>query len=416
MIETIYSTEENKSSIGRTSFPLFRFPKNIRQVGQINQWKKIYIEDYVMTYIGQIAISDNNDYQVAVLLGQFIQQEEGKSIFISGAIKVKDISFEEEKVFSNEAWTQIYENMKEHFTDVEIVGWFLTRPGLVLEVTDRLNKIHIDNFAGQDKTLLLYDGIVREEAFFLYENGGLKKQEGYYVYYEKNEQMQNYMISQKKSKGIEESYEEDAAKKIRNLINEKKAKEESKKTTGLFYGVSTLISAVVLVSAVSLLSSNGKLAQMEQTVDQLTNIMKTDKTQEEQTEIETVSGNVTTIKEEKIVDEEERIEEAIKQEEKKKADSTQEPVPTEKNTKKSKEEKESTSQSEKTTKNKKSDVVETANKTTKQNNYYTVKKGDTLFSISIKKYNDINYADKIKELNNIENGDMIYIGQKLLLP
>lgn len=416
MIETIYSTEENKSSIGRTSFPLFRFPKNIRQVGQINQWKKIYIEDYVMTYIGQIAISDNNDYQVAVLLGQFIQQEEGKSIFISGAIKVNDISFEEEKVFSNEAWTQIYENMKEHFTDVEIVGWFLTRPGLVLEVTDRLNKIHIDNFAGQDKTLLLYDGIVREEAFFLYENGGLKKQEGYYVYYEKNEQMQNYMISQKKSKGIEESYEEDAAKKIRNLINEKKVKEESKKTTGLFYGVSTLISAVVLVSAVSLLSSNGKLAQMEQTVDQLTNIMKTDKTQEEQTEIETVSGNVTTIKEEKIVDEEERIEEAIKQEEKKKADSTQEPVPTEKNTKKSKEEKESTSQSEKTTKNKKSDVVETANKTTKQNNYYTVKKGDTLFSISIKKYNDINYADKIKELNNIENGDMIYIGQKLLLP
>lgn len=416
MIETIYSTEENKSSIGRTSFPLFRFPKNIRQVGQINQWKKIYIEDYVMTYIGQIAISDNNDYQVAVLLGQFIQQEDSKSIFISGAIKVNDISFEEEKVFSNEAWTQIYENMKEHFTDVEIVGWFLTRPGLVLEVTDRLNKIHIDNFAGQDKTLLLYDGIVREEAFFLYENGGLKKQEGYYVYYEKNEQMQNYMISQKKSKGIEESYEEDAAKKIRNLINEKKAKEESKKTTGLFYGVSTLISAVVLVSAVSLLSSNGKLAQMEQTVDQLTNIMKTDKTQEEQTEIETVSGNVTTIKEEKIVDEEERIEEAIKQEEKKKADSTQEPVPTEKNTKKSKEEKESTSQSEKTTKNKKSDVVETANKTTKQNNYYTVKKGDTLFSISIKKYNDINYADKIKELNNIENGDMIYIGQKLLLP
>ena len=48
--------------------------------------------------------------------------------------------------------------------------------------------------------------------------------------------------------------------------------------------------------------------------------------------------------------------------------------------------------------------------------YYIVKKGDSLVSISKAIYNTSNKVEEICQLNHIENMDMIYEGQKLLLP
>ena len=47
---------------------------------------------------------------------------------------------------------------------------------------------------------------------------------------------------------------------------------------------------------------------------------------------------------------------------------------------------------------------------------YTVQKGDTLASISKKIYGDTSYIDAICKMNGLEDGNLIYIGQKLLLP
>ena len=70
-----------------SSTTLFRMPKNIRQIGQINH-KKIYIEDYVMTYIRQLG-SETENVESAVLLGRTIKTEEEKCLFISGAIEIE---------------------------------------------------------------------------------------------------------------------------------------------------------------------------------------------------------------------------------------------------------------------------------------------------------------------------------------
>ena len=37
-----------------------------------------------------------------------------------------------------------------------------------------LKKLHLDNFAGNMKTLYLVDTVEKEEHFYLYENGALK--------------------------------------------------------------------------------------------------------------------------------------------------------------------------------------------------------------------------------------------------
>ncbi|HBY71668.1 MAG TPA: peptidoglycan-binding protein, partial [Lachnospiraceae bacterium] len=57
MIETIYSSDNETGTTNRVQ-PIFKMPKNIRQVGKVSGNRKIYVEDYVMTFIKQLAGED----------------------------------------------------------------------------------------------------------------------------------------------------------------------------------------------------------------------------------------------------------------------------------------------------------------------------------------------------------------------
>ena len=59
---------------------------------------------------------------------------------------------------------------------------------------------------------------------------------------------------------------------------------------------------------------------------------------------------------------------------------------------------------------------DTASADTTAYDTYTVQDGDTLVRISLKVYGSKGYVDKICQLNNLSDGDLIYVGQKLLLP
>ncbi len=48
--------------------------------------------------------------------------------------------------------------------------------------------------------------------------------------------------------------------------------------------------------------------------------------------------------------------------------------------------------------------------------YYVVRKGDTLDSISVKVYGDASHVEALCKMNGLSDGNLIYIGQKLLLP
>ena len=60
--------------------------------------------------------------------------------------------------------------------------------------------------------------------------------------------------------------------------------------------------------------------------------------------------------------------------------------------------------------------VSTVQEQLSQSDYYTVKKGDTLASISKKTYGDTGHVDAICKMNGLSDGNLIFIGQKLLLP
>ena len=47
---------------------------------------------------------------------------------------------------------------------------------------------------------------------------------------------------------------------------------------------------------------------------------------------------------------------------------------------------------------------------------YVVESGDTLAMISQKMYGDVSHIEAISKMNGLMNGDLIYVGQKLILP
>lgn len=414
MIETVYSNENGEASQAGRVQAAFKMPKNIRQVGKSNALKKIYVEDYVMTFIKQLAGEDYSKCKIAVLVGQYIVIEHCRCLFISGAVEV-EIDLATDITFSNDNWTAIYENIKKYFVDTEIVGWFLGGPGYLLEDKDRILKAHIDNFAGQDKTLLTFDNMEKEEAFYFYEGNRLSKQEGYYIYYEKNEDMQTYMIEHKgKEESEEAGYEDKVSRQIRTIIqNKKPVHEENKSVTRLMYAAGTLLAVIILVVGAAMLSNYDQMKSMQNALDSLsrnlkevesvfqkdTDTPKEDMAKEIQTSpeqtatedslnVEVVPGNVRPLEEEDETSGEELADPGAEE-----PDDTQEVQ-------------EDTREEEASGEDNPQEEVK----------YYTVKAGDSLAGISYKLYNSANYISVIKELNDIEDENMIYIGQRLIVP
>lgn len=194
MIEIKY--DESKNNL--------KLPKNIRQIGKPGDKTRIYIEDYVVTYINQISRGSVEEQRLAVLLGKTGSNEGEHLVFIDGAVEAKNVIVQEDQVvFTSEIWSSLYEEIDRYFHNTEVVGWFITRPGKSLGINEKIIKSHVDNFAGEDKTLLVSDPIDHDEVFYIYEQGQLVRQDGYYIYYERNEDMQNYMVDHREGESSE---------------------------------------------------------------------------------------------------------------------------------------------------------------------------------------------------------------------
>lgn len=450
----------------------YKLPKNIRQIGNIpNHNKIIYVEDYVMTFMKQIGQKEPANCNIAVLLGYFVRTEERKHIFIKGAVEMKYADFNNGICFTDESWTSIYESIKKYFTDVEIVGWALAGSGFYLDSEDILRKVHMENFSGPDKALLKIDTLEKEEIFYLFENNKLVKQGGYYIYYEKNEEMQNYMIDIKNVVGEEINYQDHTTRKIRNVIKEKneqkQLKVEDKSVVRLLYAASTLLAIIVLVIAGTMLNNYKKMRDMEEALYAISeNLNKNDSIVSEENvsgtntndsqavsnfetnetdkqkqtkanetlevdtkgekdssseldtvEVETIPGDVTTDNKEQGKEEimEEEPDQSLEtahsgadeQENQNQTKREPTPTPTEQPIK------EPTPTPTKEPEKKKSEETK---ETSKEIKYYVVQPGDSLAGISYKLYNSANYISKIKELNGIEDENKIYAGQKLIVP
>lgn len=417
-------------------------PKNVRQIGVIEGNNRIYIEDYVMTYAKKIK-------GMAVLLGKQERAEDDNIFFISGLVEVKRDIFGSPAALNNEEWSLIYEDVKKYFIENEIIGWLLVRTDDLLAMDDDIRKTHEENFSGNHKILFLYDKGENEEIFYLSNTmGELKKQSGFYIYYEKNEAMQNYMVEKNPGEKVEDRYKDNAMEKVREIIAEKEPQKNDKKVINLMYGASTLLAAVVLVIGATMLDNYDKMKNMEETLSVISNNLEDNQTADNSdVKVEKIVGNTEQKEEVNILDKNiTSNEEKIEQEEitPVKTPAADKPKDSVKEDEKTKDEKETSEKKEETTdkveetandaKDKeetdekavkpkqeeandtKSETEEAKETSAKGKATYIVKEGDTLASISLHFYHSYNYVDKIQKLNKIDDSDKILEGQEILLP
>ena len=233
MIEVVYKDEKREVQKNEGNFNL---PRNIRQIGQIRGNYRIYMEDYVYTFLGRLSAAACKDEEkkgsLAVFTGE-MQWEDGTGyLFIRGALLAKCQDLTPEHIdLSEEVWIAIQDEQKQYFPEQHILGWYFAFPQMAVEITELMQKIHLQYFGGE-KVLMLAEPTEGEEAFFYYENGLMAKVKGYYIYYEKNAAMQEYMVQKNQILKPEftEKCSDEAVTTFRKIIQEKKNKSNEAET------------------------------------------------------------------------------------------------------------------------------------------------------------------------------------------
>ena len=385
----------------------WKLPKNTRQIGEENGEKRLYVEDYVVTYLNRLA--DEKDVARAILIGTVKERNLYPYIFIDGAVEVEDYHMDEKQR------EEFEKKIEMEFGIRKIMGWFFSsKEGPVIynqEVLDTYRQF----FAEENQVLLVSDPLEEELNAFFMEDEMLTEQPGYQIYYEKNLPMQNRLIEKNIGKSQEKGTEnkDDAIHRFRELVKLKKTEketEEEKKNGWLTYIASGFLVMTILALGVTIIYSYDRMKQVEQNLAILSNHVDSQKeyvtdqpesAEEVISHIKDVTEETETMSLEDITVEEETLTETTfwNQTEQEKTEPETE-MASEKNV---------------VTETEPQDAQNTIGDASARASY-TVKVGDTLAGISQMYYGTTEKVQEICNLNGITDEDPILPGQKILLP
>jgi len=340
-----------------------QFPKNVRQIGNVCDTPKIYVEDYVDTYLNQIKEQAREKIAGAFLVGERGKIEDQECVFVTGAVKMQvDFVNTGNLQIDDEMMIQARKDCGDYFPGQEIVGWMLVEVNGGMGLSNTIIQCHEKYFAEKNSIFVQKHPVEGEELYFVYKFHELMQLGGHYIFYEKNPAMQNYMINVRRQIGVtpSEMVEDRAAKDFRNTIRGRQEIKEQKNSMRLAYGMSAFLLIMVLAVGVAAMNNYEKMNLVQESIVTLSESVK----------------RVEDIKQEDVADETEKKEVEMEP-----------PVST---------------------------IQEELND--KKQEYYIVEKGDTLDIISRKIYGTTEKTEDICKINGLSNGNLIFIGQKLLLP
>ena len=310
----------------------------------------------------------------AMLVGEILTVDGQGVVFVSGAIQLREIEVNgTELKISDDVWREAEEERKRFFPLCDTVGWCLLENGRLMSRSREISGIHEKSFSRSDTVFVWKDTVEKEEIFYAYKYGELMQMGGHYIYYEKNPSMQEYMISTRKKIGVtpSEMVEDRAAKDFRSVVREKLEDKEQKQNSRFVYITSALLVIVVLAIGISTVNNYDKMEAVQSSLEALSQSVG--------------SGQAETANEESETDVQAVDQKGETQDAEQVSSGT---VP----------------------------ETSTIQEQLSEDDYYVVKKGDTLDSISAKIYGDSTHVNAICKMNGLTDGNLIYIGQKLLLP
>lgn len=418
----------------------FGYPTNIKQIGDVDDSLRIYIEDYVYTYLMQYAEANSEEETIAVLVGRCMIMDGQNVLFINGAIQGKYAQSENGiVVFTKKCHEYIDNQIDKYFKGLEVVGWLQSQPNYGNFLSASYASYHINNFKKPYQVMLVTDPIEKINSFFIWnkDKTDIIEAKGFFIFYDKNKNMHNYILDNKivkfnKSNPIEviekplENFDEeyDDTPIISKDINDKetKAKKPEKQKIKLLNdfkntnekkfnikNIAVPAASFLLVATVflggSLVSSNSRIDKLEGDVTNIRTAYNELVTYINESGTQAVFANANTSTIPSDVIETNIIVEAV---EETKPSEPPKPIDTS-------EVAETPAPSPTPTKT----PTESTNVSEKQvNRTYTVQQGDNLLSITrqIYGYNNDDMLELIMKENGITDPNTIYFGMVLDLP
>ena len=260
--------KQRGDSRGELYEPFPKLPKNIRQIGERDKVLKLYLEDYVNTYLKRLQPLKGSDLRVGLLLGSREMREDVPFVFVDGALEMDSVTQEGEKVaFTEDAWKKAYQEVEQMFPKRTVQGWFLCgSPGCSLSPLNYWRQ-HSQYFTGKNQLMYLNAGLEGEEAVYITSSDGFYKLRGYSVYYERNQMMQDYMIQQKDRGRAEDGVDDKAIQDFRRKMDERRYEiTRHRNTVGLLSGLCSVLAITVLAGGVAMFNNYKKMHEMESVI------------------------------------------------------------------------------------------------------------------------------------------------------
>ena len=365
-------------------------PKNITQIGEADKHCRIYVEDYVVSYIKQMnGMAQNKDIAIA-LYGKKTVEDGVAYLFAYGAGK---LNFLQKAVrhLSQAQEQEIEKLRKKHFPEMTFLGYQV------------LNGEMVEGFQICEQDICRYVG-------------------GYARFYEKNDSMLAYMLENRNEEAAPEKVDREKYEVVRKRQEVRRQHREPDNvipmpTMGLrrMKMAATGVFVLLCVVALALMRQESTGESLEETARQAMSNLMEQKIPDAEQSAEQVSTLVA----------EDRLEEALRQE-----NAMQESTAQESTAGMTVESESSTEETAET--NTEATAATVAEETVQQNEQptesvaeteavaqptaYTIEKGDTLIGISMRHYGSNKMVPEICALNGITDPDDIKIGQEILLP
>lgn len=240
-----------------------KLPKNVRQIGTIDKKSVIYIEDYVVTYLEQMARKEKLQFGAAALYGKTVFQKDEKYVFISAAV------FEEDKPAlqtgpgdviehgpTENMLATFLENEEKYFSELKPVGVAVIHKDSVRIPDAWIRKSKMDSLLGCGAVLIDLNTEGDGAEYFFYNEESIVLQSGHYIYYERNELMQSFLVEwhENAQTGLSEEPLDYVAGTCRMVMEDKKEDKIQEKSIN-WVSASGLL-GLIAVSAIGIIVMN----------------------------------------------------------------------------------------------------------------------------------------------------------------
>lgn len=445
-----------------------RMPKNIRQIGGREERMKVYMEDYVSTYLRKLQEEREEPGAVGMLTGERQSDQSPDCVFISGAVEMSGADTEGGRLRLTEAaWTSAYESLGTYFSGQELCGIFVCEGSCRRFRRQALFAAVRESFPDDNEALLYILTEDGEEIFYRITRKGEERLQGYYCYFERNEAMQEYMMDNLRRRQIEkeelpvrrsescdrpqESWRQagqirgsegtlgDPAESFRERMRRSQEEKSGRKSGRGVFALCAAMAVIVFASGLLLMQKEQGGIQVQDILDRLkinaSELLEVSARPEGTTAestraaqggviVEEIPGNVYP------TEENSQPSEVSSEEPDETSTDFQAETSTDAQTETSTDSQTETSaapasesaaeQSGETESADGSDemsAAETSVETAASTGVsYVVQAGDSLYSISRRFYGTESMVSRIQEMNNLTNADLIKEGQTLILP